>query len=649
MPLVTCMPPGATLTHDIWPIVSLGTMAHATILLHTHPPSVCMLPPLKHPPCKPPSIHACFHRLLSVRQVEEQFRNALHSHAVISLAAAPHTLKALLDKINKSGFLTVQKVTDFANGIQCNDIMSNSKLYDDKMVCETEGCTNNSATPSPTADDTMDAATDIALSQAGPSSTNNTTAPQTSTPTRLISEPIDDAIKYTTKPLGFNFESPKDVACRVCKTKYVGYQVLRRAALAELRKHPDAAELVKACENGNNDTFVIRNEALRLKPEKDGVPFELDMEQLNTPKFQAVLAILVLQFNRHRAGHTRSCFKIKIKGTCRYDLPKSMLLLTTFFINDIQIDEHGNLAFLDEDSDDNDDTPDSDDHVQAFTTVTPTAAIEDDPTAAPQPFENFPKIKAFTIDNITSMDITVRRKIGSEYINRFNPIVMLAFGWNNDMTTMITSPGIIHYVTNYVSKGPDAGATGSAIIRTFHRIIGKRQRDAEAHRVEAETATNTEPGDQPPTTPTYSNQQIAQRAVIATMLGSSCLQEIGHNLVAYSSLFKTTDLHSHKYSHIQIPQMLAYLKKESIHGVMSRVSPSSGIQRQQHDDAQSDQEELDDDDDDETAELTDNEHDENFMPETVPTTPTKIAPVPQVIHTHKYICEKRVLASTPLV
>ena len=70
------------------------------------------------------------------------------------------------------------------------------------------------------------------------------------------------------------------------------------------------------------------------------------MDQLHTPKFQAVLALLVLQYNRHRPEHHRSCFKIKIKATCQYNLPMDANMLTTLIINIMEFDKFGNVVFL---------------------------------------------------------------------------------------------------------------------------------------------------------------------------------------------------------------------------------------------------------------------------------------------------------------
>jgi hypothetical protein len=149
------------------------------------------------------------------------------------------------------------------------------------------------------------------------------------------------------------------------------------------------------------------------------------------------------------------------------------------------------------------------------------------------------------------------------------------------MTTMFTSPGIIHYITNYVSKGPDAGATGAATIRAFKLTVTKRQREAAARHAEAQRIADVSAGDNtnpfcidashPTEAP--SKQQLSQRTVIATLLGVNRTQEIGQNIVAYSALYKTTHLHSHQYTTVQVPQMLAYLRGEPIKGVISRVSP----------------------------------------------------------------------------
>jgi hypothetical protein len=213
----------------------------------------------------------------------------------------------------------------------------------------------------------------------------------------------------------------------------------------------------------------------------------------------------------------------------------------------------------------------------------PLAAIADDSAAVPMSFSQMPLIHVLKLEDITSVSLDVHRQIGSEYINRYNPIVMMTFGWNNDMTMMFTSPGIIHYITNYVSKAPDAGATGAATIRTFRLTVpvSKRQCEAAARHAEAQrfasvsAGDTTNPFDIDASHPTEapSKQQLSQRIVTATLLGVNRTQEIGQNIVAYSALFKTTHLHSHEHTTVQVPQMLAFLRGEPVNGVMSRVSP----------------------------------------------------------------------------
>ena len=80
--------------------------------------------------------------------------------------------------------------------------------------------------------------------------------------------------------------------------------------------------------------------------------------------------------------------------------------------------------------------------------------------------------------DIEKMDLEVHRQPGSDYINKFNPIVTIAFRWNNDVKFMLTSPGIIHYVTNYASKKPDAGASGSVTLRAFTRTVALQETEA---------------------------------------------------------------------------------------------------------------------------------------------------------------------------
>jgi hypothetical protein len=441
------------------------------------------------------------------------------------------------------------------------------------MVCENTACPEVVPLPSPTADTTTDPNIVIATLPGA----EDREATGSSTPQPLISEAIDDKIKKTTKPLGFHFPSPNTVAYDVCQTKYVGHEVLERAAVSELETHGELfSELVRAWKRGN-DAYGVRTQALCI---------DLDMDQLHTPKFQAVLALLVLQYNRHRPGHHRSCFKIKIKATCRYNLPMDANMLTTLIINNMEFDKFGNVIFLGDGvlpgqsgilaTDDGDTST-----VPMDIDTVPLAAIADDSAAVPMSFSQMPLIHVLKLEDITSMSLDIHRQIGSEYINRYNPIVMMTFGWNNDMTTMFTSPGIIHYITNYVSKAPDAGATGAATIRAFRLTVSKRQREAAARHAEAQRFASVSAGDttnpfeieasHPTEAP--SEQQLSQRTVIATLLGVNRTQEVGQNIVAYSALFKTTHLHSHEHTIVQVPQMLAFLRGEPVSGVMSRVSP----------------------------------------------------------------------------
>ena len=497
-------------------------------------------------------------------QVEEQFRQNLHAHGIYSLAAAPSTLKAFVDKLNRTGGISVERVINFANDIQCNSVMSDPVFYDKSMVCENAACPAVVAPPPVAADTVMDPTAVLATSPGLASDNEAPVVPLA--PRSLISEPIDESILNTTKPLGYHYQSPPTVACDVCYTKYVGHEVLERAVLVELQKHGGIFADLGEAWGRSNDAFNVRMEAMSIEI--------LDMETLRKPEYQAVLTLLVLQFNRHRAGHHRSCFKLKIKGTCRFGLPHGTHLLTTLIINNMEFDKFGNVMYLDNRSTVDGAVATHDDDV-------PLAAIVVDASTPPVPLSAFPLIQALKLEDITTMDIAVQRKIGSEYINRYNPIVMITFGWNNDMTTMLTSPGIIHYITNYVSKGPDAGATGAAMIRAFKQTVEKRQREDLQRLREAATITDASANDtsnpfrmdSPLVDATPSNQQRSKCRVIATMLAVDRTQEIGQNLVAYTALYNTTHMHSHQFKSVQVPQMLAYLRGDPINGVVSRVSP----------------------------------------------------------------------------
>ena len=568
--------------------------------------------------------------------MEEQFRNNLHAHFIISLAAAPSTLKALVEKLNNSRGISVMKVIDLAEKIQCNSVMCNSDFYKKCMVCENTACPEVASPTSPTADTAIDSNIVIATLP-GAEDRETTTS---STPRPLISEAIDDKIKNTTKPLGFLFPAPNTVACDVCLKKYVGHEVLERAALSELETHGEEfSELVKAWKRGDDD-YGVRTQALCI---------DLDINQLHLPKFQAVLALLVLQYNLHRPGHHRSCFKLKIKTTCRYDLPKDANMQTTLIINNMEFDKSGNVIFLGDSV-----LPTQNDILSTADDDTPTDPMEIDReslgnianNSAAVPMSQMPRIAVIVKEHIINMSLDVHREIGSEYINRYNPIVMMTFGWNNDMTTMFTSPGIIHYITNYVSKAPDNGATGAATIRAFRLTVSKREREAAIRQAEAQTNANVSGGDTSnpfniEISEAPSKQQLSQRTAIATLLGVNRTQEVGQNLVAYTALFKTTHLHSHEYTIVQVPQMLAFLRGEPVSGVMSRVSPLESTSNEVDENNADTLAEaafvlLGDEDDDDDASVDAEEEPAND--ETI-TEPIMLSAIPQV-HTYACICSQ---------
>jgi hypothetical protein len=211
---------------------------------------------------------------------------------------------------------------------------------------------------------------------------------------------------------------------------------------------------------------------------------------------------------------------------------------------------------------------------------------------------------------------------------------------------MFTSPGIIHYITNYVSKAPDNGATGAATIRAFRLTVSKREREAAIRQAEAQTNANVSGGDTSnpfniEISEAPSKQQLSQRTAIATLLGVNRTQEVGQNLVAYTALFKTTHLHSHEYTIVQVPQMLAFLRGEPVSGVMSRVSPLESTSNEVDENNADTLAEaafvlLGDEDDDDDASVDAEEEPAND--ETI-TEPIMLSAIPQV-HTYACICSQ---------
>ena len=154
--------------------------------------------------------------------------------------------------------------------------------------------------------------------------------------TTFTSQAIPQAVKFASKPLGYNFEEPATVRCDNCHDTRKGSEAVERAALAELRKHPDMHPLIEAWTNRNKP--LVRTRAAGGGDGDTRPEVELVIEDLHLPKFQAILALLVLQANNHRAGHHASCFKtstVTRKLGCRYGFPQNCQYITTLFINDL--------------------------------------------------------------------------------------------------------------------------------------------------------------------------------------------------------------------------------------------------------------------------------------------------------------------------
>ena len=242
--------------------------------------------------------------------MEEQGRNNLHAHIIVTLAGFPSSLSDFLDQLKAHPTVTVDNIVRFAENLESHNPFFDAHMQSASMRCCNEAC-----------------------QQAGAS--------------EFISEPIPDYIKNATKPLGFNFEEPATVRCETCEATYSGSKEIERAALAELAKHADMKPLVDAWRR--DDKASVRE--LAAMPE-----VVLDMDMLRTPKCQAVLALLVLQGNRHRAGHHASCFKVKGSKTCRYRFPRDCInnQLTTLVINGVklvdsrnEVDVNGDMAMAD--------------------------------------------------------------------------------------------------------------------------------------------------------------------------------------------------------------------------------------------------------------------------------------------------------------
>lgn len=197
---------------------------------------------------------------------------------LVTLAGFANSLHTLMETLKAHPSITIDNIIRFADRLESHNAFSDAAMQDACMRCSADTCQREGVLGC-----------------------------------KLSSNPIPDAIKNTHKCLGYDFEEPATVRCDQCGATSSGYAAIERAALVELSKHEDMAPLVKAWRQ--QDKNAIRE--LAVLPEA-----ELDMDKLNSPKCQAILALVVLQANCHRAGHHKSCFKVKAIATCRYRFPR---------------------------------------------------------------------------------------------------------------------------------------------------------------------------------------------------------------------------------------------------------------------------------------------------------------------------------------
>jgi len=251
------------------------------------------------------------------------------------------------------------------------------------------------------------------------------------------------------------------------------------------------------------------------------------------------------QTNRHRAGHHRSCFNKRVKG-CRYHFPQECIDTTALVINGTRVTSGGVSPSAADTADGDEDMGEEEE--------------ESDGGSTSSHHHQLDVQTLRSAADVESMDLEIQRQPASVYINKFNPITTLTFRWNNDAKFMLTSPGIILYITNYASKAPNMGAIGAATLWAFSRTVAKQEAEAAA-RHEASSTSHTATEEVGP-----SAHQRAQRTVIATMMGANKTQEIGWNRVAYYYLYGSSDWHSHEFATIPMPQVLAYIRKQEIYG-----------------------------------------------------------------------------------
>ena len=230
---------------------------------------------------------------------------------------------------------------------------------------------------------------------------------------------------------------------------------------------------------------------------------------------------------------------------CRYDFPYDKVRVTHLVINGVQIERHGKRF--------------AEDESLQVSYVTEDEIFTDDDNSTNTDADHAKSM-------LKCIELKMRRGNASHYVNKFNPTVMLTFRWNNDINVMVSCPGLIHYITNYVGKGPDAAGTGMNALQAYTRCVTRK----EEHEAEAGVMRSME--------------QNAMRRCIVMLLGAGNNQETGACRAAYMLLYGSCYLHSHNFTNIFIPQVFAHLDGTAIYGNIVRTKSganSIGIQGQE--------------------------------------------------------------------
>ena len=101
--------------------------------------------------------------------MEEQGRNNLHVHMVLTIAGMPRTVSQLLTQLRTYPNVTIDKIVGFAEHLESHNAFSDPEVQKANVRCQDVACTR----------------------EAGKGV--------------FIAEPIPEHIKNAQKPLGFNF------------------------------------------------------------------------------------------------------------------------------------------------------------------------------------------------------------------------------------------------------------------------------------------------------------------------------------------------------------------------------------------------------------------------------------------------------------